>query len=95
MGLYPSRADLNFIENYDVSKMGTRALARFVASIWHWDDYVIIGKRTRFELHTGGWSGNEDIIHSLQKNLWWGVCFRKEVIGGHYYFRLIKIKGVD
>lgn len=43
-------------------------------------------KRFKLELHTGGWSENEEIIEELQKNLFWLFCWQKSERGGHYYF---------
>jgi hypothetical protein len=42
------------------------------------------------ELHTYGWSGNEEIIEALEKNpLFWSNWIRHDV-GGHYYFKFPK-----
>ena len=41
------------------------------------------------EYHTFGWSGNEEIISLLEKvsyGILWNLFWRKEEIGGHYYF---------
>jgi hypothetical protein len=36
---------------------------------------------------TGGWSGCEDVIMSLQKNhLFWSLCWMLSKRGGHYEF---------
>lgn len=41
------------------------------------------------ELHTAGWSGNEDIIEELEKNmLFWNMWWWKTERGGHYYFEI-------
>lgn len=39
--------------------------------------------------HTGGWSGNEEIIAVLQEQgfLWWWLLQRYDR-GGHYYFQM-------
>lgn len=88
---YPSEDDLRLIEQWDVAKNGNKSLVEFVASIWHWDEYVTL-KGKVFELHTGGWSGNEDIINSLQKNwIFWSMCWDKSEKGGHYYFTLKEV----
>lgn len=42
-------------------------------------------------LHTGGWSGNEDIIKALQKNKYFFIFhWYKSERGGHYYFEITK-----
>ena len=38
--------------------------------------------------HTGGWSGNEDIIGVLQESWMWGWLLERYDAGGHYYFKL-------
>ncbi|MCC6516908.1 MAG: hypothetical protein IT275_11200 [Chitinophagales bacterium] len=41
------------------------------------------------ELHTAGYSGNEDIIKALQKHkLFWLMWWSKTERGGHYYFEI-------
>lgn len=40
------------------------------------------------ELHTGGWSGNEDIIQALQNNKLFWVNWEMSRVGGHYYFKI-------
>lgn len=43
------------------------------------------------ELHTGGWSGNEDLIDAMKRNKWFFVYFwEKSVRGGHYWFELFQ-----
>ena len=41
------------------------------------------------ELHTGGWSGNEDIIKSLDKNKWFSFFFKDSwKRGGHFTYEI-------
>jgi hypothetical protein len=43
----------------------------------------------KFEVSTGGWSGNEDLICSLQENyLAWSLCWQSSRRGGHYEFAI-------
>jgi len=46
----------------------------------------------KLELHTGGWSGNEDIIEALKKSYFWIFYWEKSVKGGHYYFTISSLK---
>lgn len=43
-----------------------------------------------WQYHTGGWSGNEDIIRALQDSPFWYLYLTRYDAGGHYYFRLPK-----
>lgn len=41
------------------------------------------------ELHTGGWSENEEILDAIQMNkLFWIKYWSTEVRGGHYWFTI-------
>ena len=40
--------------------------------------------------HTGGWSGNEDIIEALKDSWIFNWLLERYDSGGHYYFRLIE-----
>jgi len=40
------------------------------------------------ELHTFGWSGNEDIISILKDTNLWLTKFKAKSAGGHYYFKI-------
>ena len=44
----------------------------------------------KFEIHTGGWSGNEDVVDAILSNFLLRHLFGyyKWEIGGHHYFRM-------
>lgn len=47
-----------------------------------------------FAYHTGGWSGNEDIIYTLRTanhGLCWSALWQRSDSGGHFYFEAIDI----
>jgi hypothetical protein len=90
---YPTNKELKIIEDWDFTKQSVKNFLDFIKKIWNWANvgfYQLKGKRIlRLELHTGGWSGNEDIIVAIQNNeLFWLICWQKSVRGGHYYFRI-------
>jgi hypothetical protein len=87
MGDYPTDEELKEIE----TEKNIERLIDLVCTLWwHGEDYAI-WKEGRFrwslELHTVGWSGNEDIIIALQKNVFWMLFWEKTERGGHYYFK--------
>lgn len=89
---YPTEEELKRIELFDLSKEGVDNFIDFLESIiWNPDwCFKLSGKRVlRIQFHTGGWSGNESIINSLQKNfIFWSMCWRRHDVGGHYWFEI-------
>jgi hypothetical protein len=89
---YPTEEQLKTIREWDIIKQGVTPLVQYVMDIWHWDDYCSLeGKK--LELHTGGWSGNEEIIDALLVNeMFWMLCWRNTERGGHYKFQIKEVK---
>lgn len=62
--------DLKKIAEWDYKDFS--GLLDFVAEIWWCPEWGLIRNEMPggewLELHTGGWSGNEQIIHALQQN---------------------------
>ena len=100
---YPSEQVLSFIKNYDTCKGPIEDLFDFIIQEWNWPDWGTKKKGRKYEFHTGGWSGNEDIIRAMQDNyLFWGLCWVMSKRGGHYWFEIpikltkrCRIKGKD
>lgn len=60
----------------------------YVEGLWHWPDYFV-RDGCKFTLHTGGWSGNESLVHALMDNvLFVAFCWVSSRRGGHYEFEL-------
>ncbi len=93
---YPDEASLKEIKEWDILKQGIDRLLELVEENTNWADRQISirGKRILyFEYHTGGWSGNEDVIGALRYNvLFWSMFWRKSTVGGHYYFKIKREK---
>jgi len=90
---YPTEKILQIIEKWDVTKQSINELIALIETIWKWPDWGFIRKGKKLELHTGGWSGNEDIIYAMQKNfILWSLIWRVHKTGGHYYFEIKEIK---
>ena len=89
---YPDEASLKQIKEWDILKQGIQGLLDLVYENTNWADRQIeqAGKRViRYVYHTGGWSGNEDVIDALHHNfLFWGLYWEKTTRGGHYYFKI-------
>jgi len=100
---YPTEEELERIENWDHT-LPVMKLLDDIESLWHWSEWGFkkywgfnsLRRRVlKVELHTGGWSGNEEIIGALQKTVFWNLYWEKSIRGGHYYFEIPKsmIKG--
>lgn len=89
--VYPTETELESIEKWPIgSSADITALLDVVRAMW-WcrENGVVRSAENIWELHTWGWSGNEDIIEALQKNLiFWGVAWVSSRRGGHYEFEV-------
>ena len=75
----------NLIERIKEMWVNTSSIKEFwgVDRVWHKNPILIL------ELHTIGWSANEEIIKALQCNkLFWFMWWQKTERGGHYYFEI-------
>lgn len=89
---YPDEASLKAIKEWDFLRQGISGLLELITENTNWADRQIhiTGKKAiRFEYHTGGWSGNEDVIDALCQNfLFWSMFWLRSTRGGHYYFKI-------
>lgn len=89
---YPSEETLKEIESFDLGERykNLPELFEIIRDHWHWDHYFRYDpEKNCLQLHTGGWSGNEDIIAALRKQTWfWHFFWYKSQRGGHYWFEL-------
>ena len=83
---YPDGISLEKIRDWDILKDGVQGLLDLIEENTHWADRQIEkrGKRVIYYVyHTGGWSGNEDVIGALHHNfLFWSMFWRKSIVGG-------------
>jgi hypothetical protein len=91
---YPLEEELVRVEKWDGD---WRACFAFVRSLWWMPDWgwhestEIDNERvvTRYQISTGGWSGNEDVVTAMEHNRWLMSFFWMESRrGGHYVFEL-------
>lgn len=73
---------------YFGDKEKTQELLDFITQLWWYGDMGIGVEGDKIELHTLGWSGNEDIVRELKNSSLWLMHWRKTYAGGHYYFDL-------
>jgi hypothetical protein len=73
----------------DYAGIDIEGLIETLLEVWWHPDYVKRNGRY-LELHTSGWSGNEEIVSVLQESMFWLMCWYKTERGGHYYFELLK-----
>jgi|SRR3990167_5430970 len=97
---YPTPEELKAIKTWSsediIKKPGE--LVEFLKSIWWQSGWGFSYKKGRnnlfhktvwkLELHTGGWSGNEDIIDTLRHTYFWFFYWQKSIRGGHYWFEI-------
>ena len=81
---YPTEEELKKIENW---KDDRPALMEYVKSLWWAADWGWTEKGSTYQISTGGWSGNEEIIAALKANMmFWVMCYQSSRVGGHYFF---------
>lgn len=66
----------------------------YIISLWHWGDMMVKIDKEKgcFQISTGGWSGNESIIGALKHSGFWMMCWYRSECGGHYWFRIKRIR---
>lgn len=63
--------------------------AAWWAPDWGWTEVITMERGMRYEISTGGWSGNEEIMAALRANFpFWTFCWQLERRGGHYEFEV-------
>ena len=95
---YPYETTLEAIAKWDCAKHPFSELLTYVSKVWWMPDFgwqekdevdEFHGKVRRYYLSTGGWSGNEDLIASLEKAwMFWAMCWVQSRRGGHYIFEV-------
>lgn len=94
---YPTAEYLEFIRTYNPKDM---PIMVFIETIlkrgWWMPEWGFIlrrkyGDHRSLELHTGGWSGNEEIIMAMKGNIYLihhPMKFKQWRAGGHFYFEI-------
>jgi len=87
---YPDEQELKVIREWDVWKQGWQGLLDFIEEIWWSSDWGFRQHGCYLQLHTGGWSGNEDIMDVIHHNASIMYFWVKSTVGGHYWFKFKK-----
>jgi hypothetical protein len=83
---YPTESLLEYVRTYPLIEKGPEELLRVLESNWYFGDWGFEHSGDLLELHTGGWSGNEEMIRALKENFFWNLYWESSRRGGHYYF---------
>lgn len=89
---YPTQEFLEWIDDYNILFNGIHALVDAIEPNWRYGDKYFVKKKPRngyfkLELHTGGWSGNEEILSALRSKFMWNYFATEWKAGGHYYYK--------
>jgi hypothetical protein len=83
---YPTESTLDRIKEWDHGD--SAGLIEYVGKAWSYPERWQVKGRT-LRASTGGWSGNEELIGTMQQNfMFWSMCWESSRRGGHYVFRL-------
>lgn len=91
---YPSEEYLQFIRDYKGDTMPIMDFVKLICDNWNYRGYRLTRKykgTRRLELHTLGWSGNEDVIRAIMGNVFLTSCLMSYIMwkaGGHFYFEI-------
>lgn len=81
----PTEQTLGTIERWGNDLVG---LFEFVRKAWKYPNYFT-SEGARYEISTGGWSGNESLIDALMNNhVAWALTWQSSRRGGHYVFEI-------
>lgn len=89
---YPTDAELDRIKNWPgLTQEDGIALMAYIHERWKYDQWGWEEIEDRFgarfyELHTGGWSGNEDLESALESTLLGLMALQSYQRGGHFLF---------
>jgi len=91
---YPTQVALDrltkLVSKTDWKLERVKEFVDYLKEIW-WEadwgiEFKFDGNKWELWLHTGGWSGNEEIMRVISKSMFWAVYWKVQKRGGHYYF---------
>jgi hypothetical protein len=94
---YPTQEFLDAVSKWDYTK-GFNAWFEFIHYGWWMEEWGFHSETVvnedgeqviRYDLSTGGWSGNEDLIEAMMQNfICWSYTWQSNRRGGHYVFEV-------
>lgn len=100
---YPHGVQARAIRNFDIVKRDPFELMEYVKKWWwypewgwretdltgHPDFFFRHERATRYDISTGGWSGNETLIDALESNImFYALFWVQSRRGGHYIYEV-------
>lgn len=93
---YPTEEYLKLIMEWKDDAPVMDFIKYYLENGWYYGDWGFKLHRPyrgirKLELHTGGWSGNEEIIRAILGNVYlthWKMKYVLWRTGGHYYFEI-------
>ena len=96
---YPTDEQLGAVEKWPYEDC--EGLAEYVCNLWHFENWAELRdwKKDEFgheyrelRLATAGWSGNEDIVSALNKNMMFSMlCWQSSHRGGLHIYHIRKL----
>jgi len=83
---YPEKEDFEALKKIDTFLDGAETILDLFEQTGFGSGHITKFRgRARLYLHTGGWSGCEEMLDYINK-IWWLVHWVKQERGGHYVF---------
>lgn len=94
---YPTEEELKQIAQWDDNDL--KGWLEFIGTLWHFGDWgwsvtetldpVFEQPVRTYQVSTGGWSGNEEIIRAMQEQwMLWHRSWKVHRTGGHFTFEV-------
>ena len=89
---YPTDEELEIIKNWELNGASLAeslaAIMTHIRPMWRYSDCGYWREEEGlYNIHTGGWSGNESLVGALMGNqTFWIIFWKQSEVGGHYIF---------
>ena len=80
-------ATFELVKNYDVLTKDVEEFVQLIIDLWDTNYGSATYENGILELHTGGWSENEEVYSAIRQNfMFMSGYWTLELHGGHYWF---------